>query len=177
MVAVPSAHTAHFPAEAKSVLVISSPMLDARTTAAILGALHARETTRIHVLAVLPRPTGYAKSFLGAIDVKDVQERRARKTLEPLRAALEAAGTPFRVHIESGLWLETICRYARELGCSRVVVGDNPHHALRRLVLRHDCWRIESFLRDAGVQCAVVHGEAQARRPAVSLGRNASHPR
>ena len=140
---------AHFPAGVRNVLVVAGRLLDPRATAAMLGTLHARETVRIHLLAIAPSPSGYARSFLGGVDAAAVQEDIARANLAPLCEALDAAGTPYRVHVASGRWLETIERHARDLGCARVIVGDNPRRLLHRLLLRHDRWRLDSFLRNA----------------------------
>ena len=138
---------ARFPAGVRNVLVLAGRLLDARATAAMLGALHSSETVRIHLLAVEPRASRYAGSFLNGIDRDSAHERAARERLEPLCAALDASGTPYRMHVATGPWLDTIARHARELGCTDVVVGDNPHSLLHRLVLRHDRWRIASYLR------------------------------
>ncbi|MFZ3321530.1 MAG: universal stress protein [Usitatibacter sp.] len=143
---------AQFPSGVRNVLVVAGRLLDARATASMLADMHARETVRIHLLAVEPRPSGYAGSFLGDCDVAGAQENAAQGRLASLRAALDASGTPYRVHVATGNWLETIARHARDLGCTRVIVGDNPRHLLHRLVLRHDRWRIESFLRGQGAQ-------------------------
>ena len=168
---------AHFPAGVRNVLVVAGRLLDARATAAMLGAMHAREAVRIHVLAVAPDPSGYAGSFLGAVDAGAAGRDLASGQAAPLCEALDAAGTPYRMHVAQGRWLEAIERHARELGCARVIVGDNPRRLLNRLVLRHDRWRIESFLRGRGMRCAVIHREDAPSRPRVALARNASHPR
>ncbi|HUL57559.1 MAG TPA: universal stress protein, partial [Usitatibacter sp.] len=168
---------AHFPAGVRNVLVVAGGLLDARATAAMLGAMHARESVRIHLLAIAPGPSGYAGSLLGGIDIAAALEDAARAKAAPLCEALDAARTPYRLHLAAGRWLETIERHARDLGCARVIVGDNPRRLLHRLVLRHDRWRIESFLRGQGVRCAVIHREGAARRGRVAIARNASHSR
>ena len=155
MAALPRAHLAYFPADVTNVLVVASALLDATSTAGALRAMHAREALRIHVLAIEPRPTGYARTFLGQVDVEGIQDARAHQHAQPLCDALDAAGIPFRMHVVAGGWLDSIEHHARELGCTLIVVGDNPHHWLRRLVLRHDRWRIGSFLRGQGLGCRV----------------------
>jgi len=170
-------HAARFPAGVANVLVVASAMQDARSTAALLGAIHGREAVRIHLLAIRQPATGYARSFLGSMDVEKLQDGAAREGLQPLRDALDAAGTPYRIHIEGGPWLETIVRCARELGCTRIVVGDNPRQPMHGLVLRHDRWRIQSFLRGESIECAVINREPEARAPRLALGPNTSHPR
>ena len=138
---------ASFPAGVRNVLVVAGRLLDARATAQMLGAMHSRETVRIHLLAIEPRASAYAGSFLDGIDRASAHEKAARERLEPLCAALDASGTPYRMHVATGPWLDTIAQHARELGCAQVIVGDNPHSLLHRLVLRHDRWRIQSYLR------------------------------
>ena len=156
MAALPRAHIAHFPADVSNVLVVASGLLDAAATAASLASMHARETVRIHVLAIESKPTGYARSFLRRVDVEKVQDGEAHRHVAPLCDALDARRVPYRVHVATGAWLESIEHYARELGCTRVMVGDDPHRALHRLVLRHDRWRIESYLRGQGLRCAAL---------------------
>ncbi len=134
-----------FPAGVRNVLVVTGRLLDARATATMLSDLHSRESVRIHLLAVQPRPSGYAASFLDGYDL----ESAAREQLVALRSELDALATPYRTHVTTGPWLETIARYAHELNCPQVIVGDNPHRMINRLVLRHDRWRIASFLRNA----------------------------
>ncbi|HLX22571.1 MAG TPA: universal stress protein [Usitatibacter sp.] len=134
-----------FPAGVRNVLVVAGRLLDAHATATMLSALHSRESVRIHLLAVQPCPSGYAASFLDGYDL----ESAAHEQLAALRAELDALQTPYRTHISTGPWLDTIARYARELNCPEVIVGDNPNSVLNRLVLRHDRWRIASFLRSA----------------------------
>ena len=147
MAALPRAHIAHFPAEVRNVLVVAGALLDPRATASMLCAIHSRENVRIHLLAIESKLTGYARSFLESVDVGRIQVSEAQRHVAPLGKALQAAGVPYRAHVAAGPWLETIESYARELGCTRVLVGDNPNRALHRLVLRHDRWRIESYLR------------------------------
>ena len=138
---------ASFPAGVRNVLVVAGRLLDARATAAMLVDLHANETVRIHLLAIEPRASAYAGAFLDGIDRSRSHELAARERLEPLCAALDASGTPYRMHVATGPWLDTIAQHARDLGGAQVIVGDNPHSLVNRLVLRHDRWRIESYLR------------------------------
>ncbi len=155
MAALPRAHIAHFPADVRNVLVVAGGLLDARATAAQLASMSTRESVRIHLLAIEPRPSGYARSFLETLDIGKVQDGEAHRHAAPLCEALDAQGIAYRLHVATGPWLESIETYARELGCSRVIVGDNPDRALCRLVLRHDRWRIASYLRGQGLRCVV----------------------
>src|SRR5258708_1444681 len=166
-------HAAHFPPLVKTILVIVNGFQDRRATSAALAAMHAREAMRIHLLAIETPPSRYAKFFLSGIDLPRVQRDDALKALVPLRAQLDAAGIPYKFHVEFGRWLDTISRVAREIACARVVVGDNPHHPLRNLVLRHDCWRIRSFLRQPGRDFPLGQPEEPAFGPEPRLSRQA----
>ena len=46
-----------------------------------------------------------AGSFLGDVDLRALQRDSGLKTLEPLRAELDAAQVPYRFHVEIGPWL------------------------------------------------------------------------
>jgi nucleotide-binding universal stress UspA family protein len=169
-------HAAQFPAAVKNVLVVVCGLQDARATARILAGMHAREAIRIHLLAVETPPSGYARFFLRDVDYRKVQEAEGLEKLAPLRGELEAAGIPYRFHVEIGPWLATISRFSREIGCARIVVGTNPGHAFRDLLLWHDCWRIRSHLRRAGSDCPVVRREERARSLEAALPHRAPGP-
>lgn len=173
--AAPRLHAAQFPAAVKNVLVVASPLQDARGTARILARMQAREPLRIHVLAVQAPPSGYARHFLREIDLRGVLEAEAERALAPLRAELAAAGVPCRFHVEIGPWLETISRFAGEISCARIVLGESPGHAWRTLLLRHDAWRLRSVMRRSGRDCAVLRGD-DAAPPAGAVPREASRP-
>jgi hypothetical protein len=169
-------HAARFPAAIENVLVVASAMLDPRATATALAAMHARAAVRIHLLAIQQLPNGHAGPFLRAIDMKKVRETEASELLAPLVAELEASGTPYRTHVETGAWLETIAGHVRDLGCGKIVVGDNRLGAWQRLLLRHDQWRIASYLRRSGFEVDVVRLDEVSPRNRASTSRAvASH--
>ena len=138
MAAVPKAHIAHFPVMVKNVLVVVSDMQDPRATAATLASMAARGTIRIHLLSIQSPPSSHAGFFLRSIAFRKVQRQAAFEALGPLRVELDSLGVAYRIHVAMSPWLPTIARYARDIGCASVLVGDNPRHLLRRLVLRHD---------------------------------------
>jgi nucleotide-binding universal stress UspA family protein len=172
----PHMHAARFPSAVSNVLVIASALQDARATALALEKMKARESIRIHILAVESPPSGYARHFLRGIDLRALQEAEGLKTLAALRAELDALGIACNFHVEIGPWLATIARFAREISCARVVVGENPGHPLANLLLRHDCWRIGSFLRRSGQDCPVVRREEPTLTARAPLPRRASRP-
>ena len=170
------AHEAHFPAALKSVLVIAGGLQDARATARVVARMQAREGVRVHILSICSPPTGHARFFLRGLDVRALQQAEGDEALGPLRAALEAEGVTFRAHVEIGAWLETVARFAREISCSRVLLGVNPSHPWRSLLLRHDAWRVGAALRAAGVNCPVARGDEASHAAASPMPREASRP-
>ncbi len=169
-------HGAHFPAGSRGVLVVANRSQDARATARLVAAMHARESVRVHVAAVQVRPTGYAGRFLRSIDVRQVLEEQGRESMASLCAALDELGVPYRTHVQIGRWLAGIERLARELGCARVLVGANPRDALRDIALRFDLWRIRGALR--AQPCSVVRGDERIARadPGVRPGSAPDFP-
>ena len=145
MAAVPRPrHAAYFPPGTKNVLVVASTMLDPPATAQQLAAMHAHESVRIHLLAIESPLTGLARAHLGQVDVRTLRREEALAVLAPLQSALDALVIAYRVHVAPGPWLETIARFARDIDCTEVIVGENPNHLLSRLLLKHDRWRIAS---------------------------------
>jgi hypothetical protein len=165
-------HAAHFPPQSRGVLIVANHSQDARVTARLVAAMHARESVRIHVAAVQRRPNGYAGRFLKRVDVRAALEQAGRESMAALCAELDALGVPYRPHVEIAPWLAGIGRLARELGCARVVVGANPRHGLRDAALKMDRWRIRAALRAQGLACAVVRGDESAApaSPNVAAG-------
>jgi hypothetical protein len=152
-------HASHFPAETRGVLVVANPSQDPRATARLVAAMHAREPVRIHVAAVQCPPTGYAASYLRAINVNKVLDDLGRQRMASLCAELDALGIAHRTHVEIGRWAEGITRLARDLGCGRVLIGTNPRRALSDAALRFDLWLLRGALRRDGCDCTVMRGD------------------
>jgi nucleotide-binding universal stress UspA family protein len=150
------AYRALFPAAVRNVLVIVNGLQDQRAIAARLARMHDEEPLRIHLLAVEPAPTGHAMAFLKGIDVKRVLREDGLDRMRALRGLLDAAGVPYRHHVEVGRWEETIARFAQERCCKSIVMGENRGSALRNLVLRHDAWRIRAHLVRCGFACEML---------------------
>jgi hypothetical protein len=166
-------YVAHFPEHVKNVLVVANDMQDCSALAAALAEMHAREAVRIYLLAVVIPPTGHARSFLRAIDLKRSLHQHGQRALRPLRDLLDAAQVPYQHHVEVGQWLAAISEFAQARGCRRILIGDNQGSAMRDLVLRHDRWKIESCIEKAGLACAVVQLDEAAARPPAGFGEAA----
>jgi len=150
------AHVALFPANVRNVLVVANRLQDFRSIAAKLARMHAAEPVRIHLLAVIPAPSGHAMAFLRRINVKRVLHEDGLKLLRPLMELLDAAAVPYRHDVEIGRWEETVARFAQDRCCKSIVIGDNDARPLRQLFLRHDAWRIRTRLVRSGFACEML---------------------
>ena len=151
------------------VLVVANPSQDPRATARLVAAMHAREPVRVHVAAVQCKPTGYAGSYLRAIDVDKVLGDLGRQRMSSLCGELDALGVPYRTHVEVGPWADGIARLAADLGCGRVLIGTNARRPLSDAALRFDLWLVRGALRRSGSGCTVMRGDEStlAADPAV----------
>jgi hypothetical protein len=153
-VPVPGTHLALFPTSVRNVLVVSNRLQDPQRIASRLACMHREEAVRIYLLAVVPAPTGHAMAFLRGIDVRRILREDGLALLHPLRAALDAAGVPYRHEVEVGRWDETIAGFARARGCRSIVIGDGETRPLAaHWILRHDAWRVRTRLVRAGFAC------------------------
>ena len=69
--------------------------------------------------------------------VSEVEEagRHYQSALEEAVATLRKAGVSAEAHLDYGKVGDTIVRHAEEIGADLIVVGTNPHTALKRRVL------------------------------------------
>ncbi len=157
MAALPKpAHVAYFPAEVRNVLVVVNGLQDFRAIAGKLAAMHDRESLRIHLLAVEHPPSGHAMAFLKRVDVRRVLHEDGLAAMRPLMDLLDRAGVPYRHAVEVGPWARTIAKFAQDRCCKTIVTGDRETKGVRRLLLRHDAWRIRTQLGRAGFACEMV---------------------
>lgn len=163
MAALPVArHESHFPAGTRGVLVVVSTSQDPRATARLVASLRAREGARIHVASLRTPPSGYARSFLRGVAVRELLEDLARASMQPLCRELDALGVAYRTHVSVGPWLAGIAALVHELGCTHVALGVNPRHFLHDAALRFDRWLVAAALRGASRRCEVVRGDEAA---------------
>ncbi len=173
-VAISGRYIAYFPGSAGDVLVVVNDLQDPKALAATLARIHREEpSTRIHLLAPQQPPSGYARRHLRHVNVNKVLRDMATREMEPLAAMLQSAGVPHHQHVQVGPWLDTICDFARDLGCRRVFLGDNRANFLKNLLLRHDCALLRARMTRAGFRCRVMRREEGmgAPRPGVEGSR------
>lgn len=166
-------YTAQFPAHVRNVLVLVSSLQDPVALAATLGEMARHKSVRIHLLSVQSPPSGHARVFLRGIDVARVQREDGLRELQPIRELLDAAGVAYHHHVQVGLQLPTVARFATDRCCRRIFVGDNRANPLKDLLLRHDCRRLCSELAALGFECSVLQRE-EIIAPAAALGNSAA---
>lgn len=77
----------------------------------------------IHVLHVEASIPGYVSDFVGSKTVKGFHEEEAEKVLGPARKLLDGADIRHEAKWRTGQPSETIAAYAREKGCTEIVMG------------------------------------------------------
>jgi YjbE family integral membrane protein len=82
-----------------------------------------------------PVDSGHARMFVSADDRANYCADESRRALEPVQAALDAAGVPYRTRQEVGHVVPTILRRAREFGADRILMGRHGRSDLADRVL------------------------------------------
>lgn len=91
---------------------------------AIEQAKASSEPVELHLLNVqVPIISGDVKMFVSEDQIKAYYHDEGIKALASARAVLDAAGMAYVHHIGVGPIAETINNYAKEKGCSQIVIG------------------------------------------------------
>ena len=72
-----------------------------------------------------------------------------------------------------GSLMVSVARFAADLCCRRILVGDNKANLLKDLLLRHDCRKIGAELAAVGFECSVLQRE-EVVAPPTALGNSAA---
>jgi len=89
---------------------------------------------RVLVLAVGRIPE-YAETVSEVEEAKEQAGRHYQSALDEAIATLRRAGVSVEGHLDYGKVGDTIVRHAEEIRADLIVVGTNPHTALKRRVL------------------------------------------
>jgi nucleotide-binding universal stress UspA family protein len=81
------------------------------------------QTFEIHLLNVQPAVSGGVSTFVDKDAIQDWHRDEAEKALSSTRKLLDAAGTPYKVHIGIGNPGDVIASFASKLGCGQIVMG------------------------------------------------------
>lgn len=113
----------------RHILVPVDPAQPARTRSAIdqVVRLYREEPTAVHLLRVQPLVSGHVAMFFGPGQLRELQMSQGDEDLQPARRQLDAAGVPCTSTVLVGRSATTIAAAARDLGCDRIVFGqDEP---------------------------------------------------
>lgn len=91
-------------------------------------------TTEVHLLAVGRIPE-YAETVSEVDEAKEQAARHYSAAIEQAAQQLHDVGLSVTVHLEYGKVGDTIVRVAEAIGADLIVLGTNPHTALKRRVL------------------------------------------
>ena len=86
-------------------------------------AIYRREPVEIHLLSVQASVTSHVAMFFKGGELYEIQRLAGTEELAPAEALLATAGIPYTSSVLVGRKAETIARRARELGCDRIVMG------------------------------------------------------
>jgi nucleotide-binding universal stress UspA family protein len=89
----------------------------------------------IHVLNVQPPLGGGVTTFVGSATVKDFHREEAEKVLAPVKALLDEAKVPYKVHITVGTPGECIAEIARRHKVDKIIMGTRGLGSLGGLLL------------------------------------------
>lgn len=119
----------------RKLLVAVDPHDPARTRSAVDQAMRIwrEEPVAIHLVRVEPRVSGHVAMFFGTGELRRMQVEEGEEALKAAGAPLEAAGVPYTATVMIGRSAETIARAARELGCDRILLGDDEPGLARRI--------------------------------------------
>lgn len=110
----------------KLLIPIDAGSSAARTRSAVAEAIaiHHREPVQIHLLSVQPAVSGHVAQFFGRGELGSIHHHAATDELAPAQAQLDAARVPYAASYVVGRRAETIVRHAREIGCDRILMGE-----------------------------------------------------
>jgi nucleotide-binding universal stress UspA family protein len=116
----------------RNLLVPIDPDNTARTRSAIAEAvrIYREDPVAIRLLRVEPRVSGHVATFFGHGELHQLQQACGEEDLQFARSLLDAAGVPYTTTVLVGRGAETIARAAHDLGCDRILLGEEDAHGL-----------------------------------------------
>ena len=87
--------------------------------------IHAHEPVAAHLLNVQPVFSSHVAMFFGTGELQQLQLANGAEDLAPAQALLEGKKVPCTSSVRIGRSAQTIASTARELGCDRIVLGQD----------------------------------------------------
>ena len=111
----------------RRILVPIESANPARTTAAVAEVvrIYAQEPVTVHLLNVQPLVNGHVAMLFDSKELDQLRLRAGAEDLATAKALLESHNVPFSSSVQIGRSAETIARTARDLGCDRIVMGQD----------------------------------------------------
>ncbi len=81
------------------------------------------EALEVHLINVQHPFSANVSSFISQEQIRKAHQEEGVKALAAARALLDAAGRKYATHIAVGDPAEVIAQYAREKGCSQILMG------------------------------------------------------
>jgi nucleotide-binding universal stress UspA family protein len=78
---------------------------------------------RVHLLSVQVPVSRHVSDFFDSGELRQIHLETGMQDLAPATELLDAAGVPYKIHVEIGRTAETIVRVAQEFHCGRILMG------------------------------------------------------
>jgi nucleotide-binding universal stress UspA family protein len=117
--------------------------------------IYGQEQVMVHLLSVQPAVSGHVAMFFGSRELHDIQQAAGVEDLAPAKALLDAAGVPYTASVMVGRSAETIARAARELGCDRIVMGQENAGSTASRLFGSLAQQVRHIVNGAG-DCQVI---------------------
>lgn len=130
-----------------------------RTMAAVADVvrLYAQEPVAVHLLSVQPAVSGHVAMCFGESELAQLQRGAGAEDLAPAQNLLQTSGVPFTSIVRIGRSAETIARTARELGCDRIVLGQDGQPSFAGKIFGSLAHQVRQIVNGSGSgDCQVI---------------------
>jgi nucleotide-binding universal stress UspA family protein len=95
-----------------------------------IAIYRSEDSVQLHLLSVQVPVSRHVSDFFEPGELRQIHRDAGLAELAPAKAALDAAGVLYLTHIEVGRTAETIARFATEIRCDRIVMGQESGSGL-----------------------------------------------
>ena len=129
----------------------------ARLKVAVAEAIRicSQEPVAVHLLSVQPSVSSHVAMFFATGELHQMQHEAGTEDLAPAQAMLEAAGIAYTSSVIVGRRAETIARVARELGCDRIIMGQEASGGLAGKIFGSLAEQVRGIVSGGG-DCQVI---------------------
>jgi len=94
-----------------------------RAVAHVISTLQAGQQAEVHLINVQPSVRSDVTMFISKDELNDYRRDEAEKATAGAVKLLKDAGVPYQMHIGLGSPGEVIAGFAKQLGCTQIVMG------------------------------------------------------